>query len=66
MTIVLSKCMVGNSDREGHHRCPTERILFKYVINYWRQNMIYFKSNPTLNKAGLNTAPRGYEWGNFW
>ncbi len=28
--------------------------------------MIYFNSNPTLSKAGLNTAPRGYEWGNFW
>ncbi len=59
-----SKCMV--SEDTGLVRCPAERILFKYVIEYWKQNIVYFKSNPSLNKAGLNAAPNGYMWGNFW
>lgn len=61
-----AKCMWNRLGVEADGRCDMDKLMFKYVIEPWRNVTQAFRGHPNLNKAGIGISPSGVVWGNFW
>jgi hypothetical protein len=59
----ISRIKLGRFRR---NRQLTEKGLFNKVIGEWRQNLLWLRHVPSIDKVGINCGGNGWLWFNFW